>query len=94
MDLYSKVLKQRLVDFNDYPYWRDRLHLLYVEVFEAGAEGWTGLWRDRRDPMAWGNFWMTFSVLFLAVVTTVTSIAQLVASAIQTWATLKSMKYH
>ena len=94
MSFHSKLPRQRSLDLNDYPYWSDRLHLLYEEVFEAGAEGWTGLWRDRRDPMAWGNFWMTFSVLFLAVVTTVTSIAQLVASVVQTWATLKSMNYH
>ena len=73
----------RYLDLKHFPYWQERLLGLYEEVYQAPAEGWSQLWRDRRDPLKFWTFWIALLVLWMTIISTV-------ASVVQTWATLKS----
>lgn len=77
--------KQRILDLEYYPYWKDRLLEVYEDVFQADPEGIGQLWRDRRDPQKFWTFWVAMVILMLTMVSTGASI-------IQTWVAIKVMQ--
>ncbi|PMD57711.1 uncharacterized protein K444DRAFT_615108 [Hyaloscypha bicolor E] len=54
------------IRLNEFSFWRDRLHELYVE-FNSPPPAWKQLWKDRRNPLQWYTFW--FAILTLGLVT-------------------------
>jgi hypothetical protein len=76
--------RQRSRDLRDYPYWRDRILELYEDIFLGDPEGWTQLWRDRRDMQKFWTFWIALAIFMLTLVSTAASI-------VQTWAALQGL---
>lgn len=72
--------QDRVLDLNQYSYWRDRLLELNEDIFLAPPEGWTQLWRDRRDPQKFWTFWLMLSVFTMTIVSTVASVLQAAAT--------------
>lgn len=87
---HGKVLhtvgpSQRELDLRRFSFWRDRLLELDEFVFRAPSEDWRQLWCDRRDPQKFWTFWIASMIFVLTIASTVASI-------VQTWATLQSLK--
>jgi hypothetical protein len=83
-DFHMIQPRQRSRDLRDYPYWRDRILELYEDIFLGDPEGWTQLWRDRRDMQKFWTFWIALAIFMLTLVSTAASI-------VQTWAALQGL---
>lgn len=70
-------------------YWRDRLVLLKRTYDEAEPNNLARLWYDDRRKTQWFTFWVAVLVFFMTVFF---GVIQSVASIIQAWAAVKSLK--
>jgi len=62
---------------DEYKYFRDRLLILYREVYKSQPETWHQLVRDDRNPQQYWTFWLALWILFLTVVSTISGLVSM-----------------
>ena len=74
---------------NNFPFWRDRLVLLKRTYDETEPKTLAQLWWDDRKKTQWFTFWVAVLVFIMTVFF---GVIQSVASIVQAWASVKSLK--